>query len=87
MACVLFFIFRPDLMRVMMSIGNSTANSVWEANIKGRPKVLPSSSRYKKKNRLGNQSNILTLVTDYNSVIEPNNLGQSKLFFSQKKLF
>ena len=44
-ACVLFFIFRPDLMRVMMSIGNSTANSVWEANIKGRPKVLPSSSR------------------------------------------
>ena len=38
----------PDLMRVMMSIGNSTANSVWEANIKGRPKVLPSSSREEK---------------------------------------
>ncbi|CAG2189640.1 AGAP [Mytilus edulis] len=38
----------PDLQRVMMSIGNSTANSVWEANIKGRPKVLPSSSREEK---------------------------------------
>ncbi|XP_052093517.1 centaurin-gamma-1A-like isoform X10 [Mytilus californianus] len=38
----------PDLQRVMMSIGNSTANSVWEANIKGRPKVIPSSSREEK---------------------------------------
>ncbi|XP_076092056.1 arf-GAP with GTPase, ANK repeat and PH domain-containing protein 1-like isoform X2 [Mytilus galloprovincialis] len=38
----------PDLQRVMLSIGNSTANSVWEANIKGRPKVLPSSSREEK---------------------------------------
>ncbi|XP_063424390.1 centaurin-gamma-1A-like isoform X10 [Mytilus trossulus] len=38
----------PDLQRVMLSIGNSTANSVWEANIKGRPKVPPSSSREEK---------------------------------------
>lgn len=38
----------PDLMRVMMSIGNNTANSVWEANIKGRQKVSSSSSREEK---------------------------------------
>ncbi len=30
----------------MSSIGNSLANGIWEANLKGRTKVVPSSSRY-----------------------------------------
>ncbi|XP_033728320.1 centaurin-gamma-1A-like isoform X9 [Pecten maximus] len=38
----------PDLTKVMISIGNSTANSVWEAHLKGRTKPSPSSPREEK---------------------------------------
>ncbi|XP_060079118.1 centaurin-gamma-1A-like isoform X10 [Ylistrum balloti] len=38
----------PDLTKVMISIGNSTANSVWEAHLKGRTKPGPSSPREEK---------------------------------------
>lgn len=38
----------PDLIRVMLSIGNYIANSVWEANTKGRSKPGPSSPRDEK---------------------------------------
>ncbi|XP_069119616.1 centaurin-gamma-1A-like isoform X5 [Argopecten irradians] len=38
----------PDLTKVMISIGNSTANSVWEAHLKGKTKPSPSSPREEK---------------------------------------
>ncbi|XP_064618423.1 arf-GAP with GTPase, ANK repeat and PH domain-containing protein 3-like isoform X2 [Liolophura sinensis] len=38
----------PDLVAVMTSIGNSIANSVWEANTKGRTKPNPASPREEK---------------------------------------
>ncbi|XP_055860467.1 arf-GAP with GTPase, ANK repeat and PH domain-containing protein 1-like isoform X1 [Biomphalaria glabrata] len=37
-----------DIVKVMVSIGNSTANSVWEANTKGRPRPTQSSQRDEK---------------------------------------
>ncbi|CAG5125080.1 unnamed protein product, partial [Candidula unifasciata] len=37
-----------DIVKVMVSIGNGTVNSVWEANTKGRPKPTPSSLRDEK---------------------------------------
>ncbi|XP_048779527.2 centaurin-gamma-1A-like isoform X31 [Ostrea edulis] len=38
----------PDLVRVMMSIGNGVANSVWEHSIKNRSKPSPTSPRDEK---------------------------------------
>ncbi|KAL5010703.1 hypothetical protein ScPMuIL_013008 [Solemya velum] len=40
--------WQPDLISVMMSIGNTTSNTVWEANTKGRPKPSASSPRDEK---------------------------------------
>ncbi|CAL1534810.1 unnamed protein product [Lymnaea stagnalis] len=37
-----------DIVKVMVSIGNSTVNSVWEANTKGRPKPTQCSPRDEK---------------------------------------
>lgn len=37
-----------DLVVVMTAIGNSLANSIWEANIKGRTKPTPASQREEK---------------------------------------
>jgi hypothetical protein len=39
-------IFRPELVLVMTSVGNGVANTVWEAEIKGRTKPSSSSARY-----------------------------------------
>ena len=38
-------ISRPELVAVMTSIGNDMANSVWEANTKGRSKPAPGTPR------------------------------------------
>ncbi|BFZ22466.1 hypothetical protein BsWGS_25505 [Bradybaena similaris] len=37
-----------DVVKVMVSVGNGTVNSVWEANTKGRPKPSSSSHRDEK---------------------------------------
>ena len=37
---------RPELVTVMSSIGNKMANSIWEANTKGRLKPLSTSPRF-----------------------------------------
>ena len=39
---------RPGHLSVMLSIGNSLANSVWECNPHGRAKPTPNSSREEK---------------------------------------
>lgn len=38
--------FRPDLVVIMTAIGNSLANNIWEANVKGKAKPSPTSPRY-----------------------------------------
>ena len=42
------FCFRPDLVAVMTNIGNSMANTIWEANLKGRLKPAPNAPRWVK---------------------------------------
>ncbi|XP_035826755.1 arf-GAP with GTPase, ANK repeat and PH domain-containing protein 1 isoform X3 [Aplysia californica] len=37
-----------DIVKVMVSVGNATVNSVWEANTKGRPKPASSTAREEK---------------------------------------
>ena len=41
-------LFSPELVAVMSVIGNSIANSVWEANTKGRSKPTPNTPREEK---------------------------------------
>ena len=36
---------RPDLVAVMTNIGNKMANTIWEANLKGRLKPAPNGPR------------------------------------------
>ena len=40
--------YRSEVTKVMTSIGNYIANSVWEANTKGRQKPTSSSNREEK---------------------------------------
>ncbi|KAL7044019.1 hypothetical protein ACKWTF_001746 [Chironomus riparius] len=40
----------PSHLAVMLSIGNSLSNSVWEANTRGQAKPVPTSSREEKEN-------------------------------------
>jgi Arf-GAP/GTPase/ANK repeat/PH domain-containing protein 1/3 len=41
-------VFRPGHLSVMLSIGNTLANSIWECNPRGRAKPTPNSSREEK---------------------------------------
>lgn len=43
-----FFASRPGHLSVMLAIGNSLANSVWESNTRQRQKPKPNSSREEK---------------------------------------
>ena len=42
------FFFSPELIAVMLSIGNELCNSIWELNVRGRHKPMPHSSREEK---------------------------------------
>lgn len=43
-----FLPYSPGHLSVMLAIGNSLANSVWESNTRGRVKPTPASSREEK---------------------------------------
>ncbi|KAG1669939.1 Centaurin-gamma-1A [Nymphon striatum] len=59
----------PEHISVMMSLGNSVVNSIWESNMKGRAKPTPNSSREEKQRWIRAKYELKELITPLNANI------------------
>ncbi|XP_023238311.1 centaurin-gamma-1A-like isoform X1 [Centruroides sculpturatus] len=57
----------PEHISVMMSLGNTIANSIWEGNIRGRAKPTPNSSREEKERWIRSKYELKEFLASTNS--------------------
>ncbi|XP_023238356.1 centaurin-gamma-1A-like [Centruroides sculpturatus] len=68
----------PEHISVMMSLGNTIANSIWEGNIRGRAKPTPNSSREEKERWIRSKYELKEFLASTNSSMT---IGQVRFYY------